>query len=503
MEFVEQHKDVIKGFIGCYDRIRLKGRLHDFSYTGAMEHYLYKAGVKLFDSPSHWKPITQRYKSYVETLAAESGVEVDYVSSYRVNKEERVQEVLSKRGHAPGLVHIISVVEGSPYYNPHYNQDTQRAELVYRQGKCLQYYFYFIDEAIGLCFIRVSTWAPFGIQFYSNGHHHLFRQLDKKGIRYQSRDNALLDIDNIKRAQRICDKFSSELLLSRIEKHIHRYVPLISWLEQTVHWTIDQAEYSTDILFKNKQALSPIYDNLIKQAIHIVKPENVYTFLGKKLTGNYQGELGNDFKVRQYGSRIKHYSRDASIKMYDKYGCILRIETTVNNIKFFSHRRIVEKRDGSQVEEVSPMRKSIHSLQPLRATLFNCNKRYLEFIAVLDDPTTGQKNLNKITSTVKENDRSYRGLNFFNQDDLQLINVINKAEYCIAGISNKDIRLYLNKKSTYQVSRLLKSLRLHGIIRKIPNKYRYHVTQLGRAVINAGIEIAELILPASLDAKIS
>lgn len=502
MQFVEKYNDSIKGFIGCYDRLRLKGRLHDFSYTGAMENYLYRNEVKIFDYPRHWQSITARYKTHVEDLAKKAGVQIEYVSSYRVNKEALVREVLAKRGNAPGLVHIISAVELGPQYKPHYNKEKQQAELVYRQGKCLHYYFYFIDEEIGLCFIRVSTWSPFGIQFYCNGHHHLFRQLDKKKIDYQSRDNALLDIDNIKRAQRICDKFSADLLLSRIEKQIHRYVPLISWLEQTVHWTIDQAEYSTDILFKSKQDLSPIYDNLVKQAIHIVKPENVYTFLGKKLTGNYQGELGNDFKVRQYGSRIKHYSRDSSIKMYDKYGCILRIETTVNNVSFFSHRRIVEKRDGSQCEEVSPMRKSIHSLHPLRSILFNCNKRYLEFIAALDDPRTGQRNLNKITSRVKEHNRSYRGINFFNRDDLEFVNVLNKGEFCIVGISNKEIRQFLDKKSTSQISRLLKNLRLHGIIKKVPHKYRYHITQLGRAVINAGIEIAELILPSSLDIKI-
>lgn len=41
-----------------------------------------------------------------------------------------------------------------------------RADL----GKCLHYYFYFIDADLGLCFLRVPTWAPFRLQFYRNGH---------------------------------------------------------------------------------------------------------------------------------------------------------------------------------------------------------------------------------------------------------------------------------------------------------------------------------------------
>jgi hypothetical protein len=37
-------------------------------------------------------------------------------------------------------------------------------------GKCLHYYFYFIDAELGLIYLRVPTWCPFRLQFYCNGH---------------------------------------------------------------------------------------------------------------------------------------------------------------------------------------------------------------------------------------------------------------------------------------------------------------------------------------------
>ena len=144
------------------------------------------------------------------------------------------------------------------------------------------------------------------------------------------------------------------------------------------------------------------------------------------------------------------------------------------------------------------MRKSIFSLTQLRSLLFDCNKRYIDFIASIDDPTTGQKNLEKVTNNIVQNGRRYRGLNFFEKEDQKLLSVINDPKYYITGLSNKSIREKYKSKSTGQISRLLKNLRVHGVIKKIPNQYKYFVTKLGKAIINAGIEITEIMMPNRL-----
>ena len=66
--------------------------------------------------------------------------------------------------------------------------------------------------------------------------------------------------------------------------------------------------------------------------------EQVATFLSRKLTGNYQCEAGGSFSTRIQGTCVKHHmGRAAAIKMYDKLGRVLRIETTVNDPSFFKH----------------------------------------------------------------------------------------------------------------------------------------------------------------------
>jgi hypothetical protein len=114
----------------------------------------------------------------------------------------------------------------------------------------------------------------------------------------------------------------------------------------------------------------------------------------------------------------------------------------------------------------------------------NIIKRYLEFISSFDDPTDGIIKLDKITDDVKANNRNFKGFNFFNKDDEKILLAVADGKYCVRGLANKDIRKQLISKNSNQVSRILKRLRMHGIIKKIRKSYRYHLTVLGKQVIS-------------------
>ena len=133
------------------------------------------------------------------------------------------------------------------------------------------------------------------------------------------------------------------------------------------------------------------------------------TFLGKKLHGNDQDEMGNRFDLRIQGTRIKHTLGPVSLKMYDKFGLILRIETTVNDVAFFPHYRQVEHRDGTRVTKWTRMKRSLYSLPALREALRAAHHRYWEFISTLADPSAGVEKLPKLSQTAIEQERSYRG----------------------------------------------------------------------------------------------
>ncbi len=265
-------------------------------------------------------------------------------------------------------------------------------------------------------------------------------------------------------------------------------------MTRTYHWSLDEAEYATDIVFHRQTDLQAIYGNLIRTAIHMVKPDDIATFLGKKLNGNYQDEMGHRYNVRIEGTRVRHSMGMASLKMYDKFGRILRIETTAKDISFFRHYRAVEQRNGESVMKFAPMKKTIYSLDPLREALSAANRRYLEFLSAIDDPSSGVNKLHKITKTVHEEARSYRGFNFFDQDDEALFVALARGEFTISGLQNKALRARFPQYNSGQMSRILRRLRTHGLIKKASHCYKYYLTALGKQAVTLGLKLKELVI---------
>ncbi|MGH2644155.1 MAG: hypothetical protein ACRDE2_09415 [Chitinophagaceae bacterium] len=184
----------------------------------------------------------------------------------------------------------------------------------------------------------------------------------------------------------------------------------------------------------------------------------------------------------------------ASIKMYDKFGHILRIETTINDVTFFKHYREVIHRDGSSTQKEAAMKKNIYSLKPLREIVSASNNRYLEFISAIDDNTIGHKKLEKATEPQKVNDRNYKGLNFFSKADKKIVHILARDEFNIYGFRTKNLAKQLIEYSSAQLSRLIKRLRVHGLIKKIGNSYKYYLTALGKEIIACSQKVINIVM---------
>jgi len=314
-------------------------------------------------------------------------------------------------------------------------------------------------------------------------------------------DNAFGWIADFERAQQLADHFSVEMVHRKLDGFAARYCPVIGQFGQSYHWSLNQVEFATDIVFANQADLQAIYDRLTRAAIHTVKPDNIATFLGRKLNGNYQDEMGNRFNTRIEGTRIKHTMGPVSIKMYDKFHLILRIETTVVNVSFFKHYRKVEHKDGTSSMAWANMKKTIYSLAPLRELLLAANRRYLEFISTIEDHRAGTGKLSKISQRVQQHDRAYRGFNFFDPDDDKLFRTLGSGEFNISGFQNKDLRRRLQDRNSSQISRTMKRLRVHGLIKKIGRTYKYYLTALGKQVIGLGLKLKELYIIPTLSVQ--
>ena len=490
----ERYADKISGVLSCFDRVVIQGTLPTFCHAQGMAAFLSYKKIRIFDYPRFAEPLRDALRENAQRVASENGLEIEFIRKNNFRKEKRIQEILEVRGAHPGLVHIFSAMEPCHTYKAWHDKQTHKTFLKPDNGKCLHYYFYFIDEEFGLGYVRVPTWCPFRLQIYFNGHSWLQLRLIDSRIPHRLLDNSFCEVSDFSQAQSLSDAFKVDRLHTRLDLFAERFCPIIKEFDLRYHWSIMQAEYATDIVFKHREDLQSIYGHLTRTAIHAVKPHNIATFLGRKLHDKYEGEMGNNFNTRIEGTRIKHSMGPVSIKMYDKFGLILRIETTVNDVSFFKHYRTVEHRDGSESKKLAQMKKGIYSLPALSQLLVAANRRYLEFISAIDDPSAGIKKLDKISRTVNRKHRFYRGFNLFDDDDQLLFESIASGEFTITGFQNKHLRFKLPGKNSAQVSRIIKRLHVHGLIRKIAHTYKYYLTKFGKQVVTMGLKLKELVI---------
>jgi len=498
MLLTKTHQGEINGILYCYDRVLINVTAGTFGYPDGMGMFFSTHNYKVFDFAKVFTPVTEQIKANAEKLANENGLEVEFIRNTKAfRKEDKIEAIVKERGDEEGLVHIFSALEANKTYQPWHDKASGRTYFKSDNTKCLTYYFYFIDREFGLCFIRVPTIAPYKMDFYFNGHNWLETKLRKKGIAYEKRDNAFTYIGDFEEAQKLSDRIRVEDLHKALDIFLKRYCPMPDEWSLSYNYTIRQVEYACDILFKSEEALKPLYDNIIKTAMHTVMPDDIANFLGKRFSLLFEGESGSRLGRRILGTRIKHQMGEISVKIYDKFGKVLRIEVTSNDVSQLRVFREVQKRDGTTVKTIAPVKKSIYSLFDLTSVFKNACNRYLEFISSFDDPTDGLKKLARVVETVTENDKKYKGFNFFDKDDEKILLAVADGKFTLKGITNKMLRRSFPEKKSWQISRILKRLRLHGLIKKVGNTYKYYLTSLGKQVIVAGLSFKNLsLIPA-------
>jgi hypothetical protein len=179
--------------------------------------------------------------------------------------------------------------------------------------------------------------------------------------------------------------------------------------------------------------------------------------------------------------------------MYDKHGFILRVETTTNDVTFFRTHRMVEQRDGKRVMKLAYLKKSIYSLSPdLQSISRAANHRYIDS----SQPSTilFQVSRRSRRSPTRSKNASIATAASISSTRIRRSLRCSVAASSSSTVRNRSLREHLGGFRSSQVSRLLKRLRLHGIIKKIGHAYKYYLTEFGRYVAIAGLTLKNLFL---------
>ncbi len=278
------------------------------------------------------------------------------------------------------------------------------------------------------------------------------------------------------------------------------------------YWVTAQSEYSTDILFKSPAQLSELYPRLLSHSTLCFGAKDVMSFLGRKLHPLFEGEIVSDVSDLSFkripGARIKHRVKQNWLKMYDKAGSVLRIEMVINEPEGFKVRRQVIRK-GKKVMQWVDMRKGVAWLFRYREVSLGANRRYLEALADVDNPTDAIRALDRITTRKQlAPKRSARAFNPVARDETQIFRALLSGEHGIRGFSNLDIRKKLadsphlkdiaeQRRQSAKVTRILNRCHAHGLIAKIPRSRRWRLTPHGRIAMTASIQLRDVQFPIS------
>ena len=494
--FLSRHADHVMGVLNGFDRVLFRGWLRSLAYAEGMGRFLNHIGVLLKDFGQYVQTTTEELKRQSLLRAQELGRPIVYLPSSTVRKEDVARRLLEQHPVDHGLIAVLTCVEPAPTFEIHRSREKKRLELRMKPGKCLHLYHYFQHRTFGFCHVRLQTWFPFTGHVCSNGREWLTRQLEARDIDVFRQENGILWVEDFAAAQDLLDQqlhldWTSEL--ERLALQVNPALPKILRCRRPHHyWCAHQTEWATDVLFGDQRSLAAVYRPLVLQAITQLNRRDVLRFLGKKLHPAFLGEVQSDFKHRPEGIRVKHSVGKNSVKVYDKLGSVLRVETTVNDPSALQAPR---PKKGSRQPVPQPLRKSVADLHRRATVCQEANERYLEALADLDDPTPLKDLFDTICKRTRFHARPVRGLRPWDADDARLLAAVNDGGFVLRGLQNKEIAAALfstpancpreTGRRRAKVTRLLRLLRAHGVIRKIPRSHRYQVTTKGRRIIAA------------------
>jgi hypothetical protein len=505
-EFVQRHASAVIGMLSGFDRLLFRGTLRRIANAAGLSSFLGYTGVLLKDFAGHAEALTERVKEASLATAAAAGRPVQYLPDPSVRKEDVARGIARRDGIDAGLVCVLSAVEPCWSFEVHRDRAAKKLVLQSRRRRCLHLYHYRVHPRLGFLHARVQTWLPFDIGVCVNGREWLSRQMDAAGIGYRRRENCFIDLADVAGAQALMDEQLTTdwravldgIAAAASPAHAALFGPG-SGYPIDPYWSVQQSEWATDVMFRSPKLLSDLYPRLIRQGVQTMGSRDVLRFLGKRVPegrsarANFNGEVVSDLRERPEGMRLKHAVNGNSVKMYDKQGSVLRVETTVNQTREFKVYRGTEAEPAKR--QWRKLRKGVADLHRRAEVSRASNERYLASMAAVERATTVGESLAPLCRPVtRDGVRRARALRPFDAEDTRLLAAVGRGEFAVNGFRNRDVRERLYgpdegkdaaaaHRRSGQVTRKLRLLRAHGVIKKVPRTHRYLLTDKGKTLV--------------------
>lgn len=501
--FVAKFRDMIKGMITGFDRIVFKGSILPLAHAAGAMSFCQSRGIRNKDF-KRWaiEQTRQVVESAQEHAREQSGRDIQPIFSSKVRKEAIAHERQRQTGIASGLIGVWSATESCWSYRAQYSAQAGHPLLRKEPMKCKHLYFYLDHAQYGFMNIRLQTWFPYHIQIALNGREWLRRSLEKAGINFVVRGNKFLHIDDYARAQRLLDRQLDTRWKRMLEGFLADAFPAKNAIlgpHLSYYWTLWESEWATDFIFRSPQDIAPIADSLLRHAFMTGTGQRVLRYLDRPLKqdGTPRANMNHEVTSRLLdfhdGLRVRHWVDTNSVKGYNELN-VFRAEMTMNQPGMFRVHRHTQGQGDSAPKRLLPLRKGVADIVLRTRISQDVNERFLDNLATAQCETPVRDLLDNVVNAFTKEGRRVRALAPTGKDR-PLLQALHDPAFCISGLSNRDLREKLREETGYngmtqkqlsaKISRQLRLLRDHGLIRKVPRQKRYLMTRKGRELTAA------------------
>lgn len=429
-----------------------------------------------FVSSALMDPISKEFVAALENYARREKVPlIQFRKGQR--KDDIAAEQRKKFKKAEGVVFIGKAQEKTPVFRTERRRNEKTGVsypwIVRSTAMVNHFYIYCVDRDFGPFFLKFCTYFPYNAKLCLNGHEYAKQQLAKKGIGFKALDNGVLECDDPKRLQSICDGLSAEKIDALLRKWLrllpHPFTAADRKAGYRYQVSMLQTEFSLTQVLDRPVTGRVFFEEVIRENLDIGRPGQVQLIFNRRVTARTPGRFRTRVITDGVVPSLHVDYKNTRIKQYHKEGRALRTETTINNTRDFGIGKLLK------------------NLPALRQIGFQANRRLLDVQRVSHDCAIGEDAFDKVLRPADVEGQRASALRFGDKRVQALFAVLVVFSLQLRGFNNYEMRVLLAPllgldPANYPIGRMtydLRRLRLHGIIERIPHSHRYQLTPDG------------------------
>ncbi len=472
-EIISRHvRLTVEGIDRMYLNVFVPGLQYE---QGIVQFFRTHRGQPL-PSAALMSPMTRGFVAKLEDFVTKHDIPlVQFEKGQR--KDAVMAEHLRHFGRDEGIVFVGKAQENTPVFRTERRRSPTTGRpypwIVRRSAMVNNYYIYAVDRDFGPFFLKFCSYFPFNAKLCLNGHEYAKRQLAQQGIAFEALDNGILSCADPRRLQKICEGLSATRIDALLRKWLRLLPHPFTGADRKAGYRYDisilQAEFSTTQVLDRPVHGRLFFEQVIGENLDLGRPEEIQLIFNRRIPRNTRARFRTRVVTRDVTPSLNVYYKTTRIKQYHKENRALRTETTINNTYDFRIGR------------------RLHNLPKLRQIGFAANRRLIELERLSHDCILSEDTFRAIDGPVAAGRQRASGLRFADPRTHALLHALILFRQLAHGFRAAELRQHLAALSgsdpgsisqgavTYQLRRL----RLHGLIERVPNSFRYRVTDFG------------------------